>query len=187
MITRKERTPPAVKAPAGMLLIPGGTFTYTPTRSFLSPNEVIPYPGSKKTTLVLRPFYMDQYPVTNEQFKAFLDSAGYWPADTTNFLKHWIDGRPPAGKEDHPVVYVDLDDARAYAQWAGKRLPTEEEWQYAAQGPAALKYPWGNELLDNRCNRGETGGTTQPLLTYFTPYNWTLTYDPTGGPLGGSA
>ncbi len=161
MITRKERTPPAVKAPAGMLLIPGGTFTYTPTRSFLSPNEVIPYPGSKKTTLVLRPFYMDQYPVTNEQFKAFLDSAGYWPADTTNFLKHWIGRKIPPGLEKHPVVYIDRTDARAYCFWVGKRLPTEREWQYAAQGTDGRKYPWGNAFDSTMCNVGR--GVTTPV------------------------
>jgi formylglycine-generating enzyme required for sulfatase activity len=66
----------------------------------------------------------------------------------------------PAGLEEHPVVYVDLGDARAFAAWAGKRLPTEEEWQYAAQGPEALRYPWGNEMRPGMCNSGESGGTT---------------------------
>jgi formylglycine-generating enzyme required for sulfatase activity len=57
-------------------------------------------------------------------------------------------------------VYVDLDDARSYARWAGKRLPTEEEWQYAAAGPESLTFPWGNEKKPGCCNAGETGGTT---------------------------
>jgi formylglycine-generating enzyme required for sulfatase activity len=105
-------------------------------------------------------FAMDETPVTNAQFAEFLKAARYRPAHRENFLKHWENGGPPAGSEDHPVVYVDLDDARAYARWAGKRLPTEEEWQYAAQGPDGRKYPWGNEWETGRCNNGETGATT---------------------------
>jgi len=106
------------------------------------------------------PFAMDLTPVTNAQFAEFLRRSRYRPRHPENFLKHWQNGSPPADKVDHPVVYVDLDDARAYARWARKRLPTEEEWQYAAQGTQGLKYPWGNEMLPNRCNGGESGGTT---------------------------
>ncbi len=95
----------------------------------------------------------------------FLSASGYRPRHPENSLKHWADGRPPKGKEEHPVVYVDLDDARAYARWAGKRLPTEEEWQYAAAGPEGLAYPWGNRMVPGRCNAGEQGGTT-PLTAY---------------------
>jgi formylglycine-generating enzyme required for sulfatase activity len=57
-------------------------------------------------------------------------------------------------------VYVDLNDARAYARWAGKRLATEEEWQYAAEGPERRRYPWGDSLVPGAYNDGSSGGTT---------------------------
>jgi formylglycine-generating enzyme required for sulfatase activity len=105
-------------------------------------------------------YAIDLTPVTNAQYAEFLKDSGYTPRHDENFLKHWGDGKVPAGKEDHPVVYVDLDDARAYAKWAGKRLPTEEEWQHAAQGPKRLKYPWGRKMKSNVCNNGKSKGTT---------------------------
>ena len=109
---------------------------------------------------VHHPYAIDKTPVTNAQFAGFLQSAGYRPECAENFLKHWINGQPPADKADHPVVWVDLGDARAYARWAGKRLPTEDEWQYAAQGGCGREYPWGNGLRAGVCNLGETGDTT---------------------------
>jgi formylglycine-generating enzyme required for sulfatase activity len=108
---------------------------------------------------------VDITPVTNRQFKVFIDQSGYKPVVPDNYLKHWKDGVIPPGKEDHPVVYIDLDDARAYAKWAGKRLPTEEEWQYAAQGPEALVFPWGNTFADGKCNQ-HRDGTTTPVGTF---------------------
>lgn len=108
----------------------------------------------------LETFLMDLTPVTNAQYQEFLKATGYRPQHPENFLKHWVNGTPPHGREDHPVVYVDLDDARSYARWRGKRLPSEEEWQYAAAGSEGRRYPWGDEMLPGRCNGGETGGTT---------------------------
>ena len=105
-------------------------------------------------------FAIDVTPVTNAEFAEFLRLTKWQPKHAENFLRHWTGGKPSAGQEDHPVVYVDLDDARAYARWAGKRLPTEEEWQYAAQGADGRAYPWGNEMQPGRCNDGKTGGTT---------------------------
>lgn len=113
----------------------------------------------------LKPYWIDETLVTNEAFGRFLAATGYQPRDPSSFLKHWQNGSPPAGLEDHPVVYVDLDDARAYAHWAGKRLPTEEEWQWAAQGGDGRRYPWGGGLEPGRCNGGESGGTT-PVRRY---------------------
>jgi formylglycine-generating enzyme required for sulfatase activity len=90
-------------------------------------------------------FYIEKYPVTNAEFKKFLDATHYHPQDGLNFLRDWKDGTYPAGWENRPVTWVSLDDARAYASWAGKRLPHEWEWQYAAQGTDGRIYPWGND------------------------------------------
>lgn len=109
-------------------------------------------------TVTIPHFAIDKFPVTNEDFLKFLKSSGYKPIDETNFLAHWTGGQIPAGKEKHPVVYVDINDARAYAEWAGKRLPSEEEWQYVAHGYSWPLYPWGNELEKDKYNSGN--GTT---------------------------
>ena len=93
----------------------------------------------------VKSFWIDQYPVTNEQFKKFIDATHYHPQDDVNFLRDWQNGTYVAGSADKPVTWVALEDARAYAAWAGKRLPHEWEWQYAAQGTDGRLYPWGNE------------------------------------------
>ena len=114
----------------------------------------------------LRPFWIDRTEVTNAQFMAFLEAARYVPDELHNFLRHWHRGDAPTGepwrwqipaaKERHPVVWVDLEDARAYARWAGKRLPREEEWHQAA---GRGLWPWGDLFDAARCN-GDSGGTT---------------------------
>jgi formylglycine-generating enzyme required for sulfatase activity len=93
----------------------------------------------------MKSFYIDKYPVTNAQFKTFIDRTHYHPQDDINFLRDWKDRNFPAGWENKPVTWVSLEDARAYAAWAGKRLPHEWEWQYAAQGGDGRIYPWGND------------------------------------------
>jgi formylglycine-generating enzyme required for sulfatase activity len=92
----------------------------------------------------LNSFYIDKYPVTNAEFKRFLDATHYHPNDDLNFLKDWQRGTYQEGFANKPVTWISLEDARAYAKWAGKRLPHEWEWQYAAQGSDHRLYPWGN-------------------------------------------
>ena len=79
-------------------------------------------------------------PVTNGDFHHFLSETGYRPVHAQNFLEHWDEGAPAVGSWDDSVVWIDLDDARAYAQWLGGRLPTEHEWQFAAEN-GALTFP----------------------------------------------
>lgn len=107
------------------------------------------------------PFAMDEALITNAQFFDFLKISGYKPYNYENFLKHWNNNTPPKGQENHPVIWVSLTDAREYAKWSGKRLPTEAEWQWAAQnGNEQTAYPWGNDFDSTVVNTGQFKGTT---------------------------
>ncbi|MBE9926180.1 formylglycine-generating enzyme family protein [Cellulosimicrobium cellulans] len=94
--------------------------------------------------------------VTNAEFAEFLAATGYVPAVAHRFLAHWVDGRPVPGTEDEPVTFVDLDDARAFCAWRGGCLPTEDEWQLAAEQPGWSRgepavWSWtGSEHSDGR-------------------------------------
>jgi len=94
---------------------------------------------------------MDRYNVTNAEFKVVLSATLYQPTDAHKLLRDWKGSLYPRGWEKKPVTWVSLEDARAYAQWAGKRLPHEWEWQYAAQGTDGRRDPWGD------CDRASAG------------------------------
>jgi serine/threonine-protein kinase len=136
-----------------MVLVPAGPFAM----------------GSARREVHLDAFYVDRMPVTNEQFKVFVDATGYRPTDedAKRFLSHWRNGEISRGEEKHPVVYVSWLDARAYAAWAGKRLPTEAEWEKAARGTDGRKYPWGRaEPTPSRANFGRRDGGTSPVGSF---------------------
>lgn len=142
LVSYPEKTGTSAKVPEDMAVIPAGYFScdnYRIGDSFIAYPEDMTAKGEK---VAMKKFYMDKYPVTNARYKEFLDASGYWPEDDANFLKHWTDGKIPAGQENFPVIYVTLEDAQAYARWTGKRLPTEMEWQYAAQTEAGNEWPW---------------------------------------------
>ncbi|MDX5479704.1 MAG: formylglycine-generating enzyme family protein, partial [Cyclobacteriaceae bacterium] len=143
LISEPEKTKSYDQIPEGMVKIPSGTFTLKVTNG----DQFIPYPvqGYPKK-IQLSSFLMDKHPVTNVQFKEFIDATGYWPTDDHRFLAHWENGRIPSGKENYPVVNVSLEDAKAYAAWVGKRLPTEAEWQYAASAGDGRDWPWDPDL-----------------------------------------
>ena len=153
LIGLAERTPTAAPVPKGMVEIPAGKFKFYTKRDPNTLDPFIPFPDYSDTvTVSMHHYFMDKYPVTNAQFKTFIEATSYIPVDTTNYLKHWSLGTPVKGASDLPVVYINLDDARAYSKWATKRLPTEQEWQYAAQGSDMRKYPWGNKMDSLKCN-----------------------------------
>jgi formylglycine-generating enzyme required for sulfatase activity len=101
---------------------------------------------------MISPLLADRYAVTNHMFYEFLRESAYQPRDPRNFLKHWRDGTYRPGEEDLPVVNVSQEDAKAYAAFYGKRLPTEPEWQYLAGGPEKFRWPWGSHKDYRKCN-----------------------------------
>lgn len=153
-ITPIARTPPSRGPLEGMVSIPAGEFEFVVSgieiegQTWEGVDVQCPWENSARRShrrrMQMRPFHIDRYPVTNKQFAHFLASSGYWPNDAHNFLRDWHEGVPPPGWCNRPVTWVSLEDARAYAQWAGKRLPHEWEWQYAAQGTDGRAYPWGD-------------------------------------------
>jgi formylglycine-generating enzyme required for sulfatase activity len=153
-----KNTSPATKAPEGMLLIPGTKHYLFESKGVMIEGDELPtavgvqhpweqHPARLQRHVINIPsFYIDKYPITNKQFKQFMDVTHYHPKDDHNFLKDWKNGTFPQGWGNKPVTWVSIEDARAYCGWAGKRLPHEWEWQYASQGTDDRLYPWGNVL-----------------------------------------
>jgi formylglycine-generating enzyme required for sulfatase activity len=148
-------TQPASTAPAGMVKIPAADFLFKVSGIEIEgSNDIgvdVQYPWEDSPRrfhehpMHVDSFYIDKYPVTNADFKKFLDATHYHPKDDLNFLRDWKDGNYPTDWGNKPVTWVSLEDARAFASWAHKRLPHEWEWQYAAQGRDSRLYPWGNQ------------------------------------------
>lgn len=138
---------PGLPPPAGlgeMVLIPAGEFIMgTPANASQGDDDEAP-----QHTVNLPAYYIDKYPVTNRQFHDFVLSAGYKPEG------HW-DRYYSTGTADMPVRGVSWNDAATYAQWAGKRLPTEAQWEKAARGTDGRLYPWGDDWASDILPRGD--------------------------------
>ena len=161
-------TQPAVHRIGEVALIPAGEFQMGGSDSDA---EVDEHPVH---TADVDAFYIDKYEVTNAQYKKFVDANPQWQKDNIphkihngKYLNLWQDNTYPPGKENHPVVYVSWYAAMAYAKWAGKRLPTEAEWEKAARGGVVgIKYPWGDLIDPSKANYGGEVGDTRPVGSY---------------------
>ena len=127
----------ALGALPGMCYVPAGTF--------------ISGEPDAQGTRELPAFYIDVNLVTNQKYYDFIRATGAHPPP------HWIDANVPDGMDNHPVVNITWAEAAAFAEWAGKRLPSVAEWEKAARGSDGRRYPWGEEFDALRCNTAESG------------------------------
>jgi eukaryotic-like serine/threonine-protein kinase len=141
--------------PEGMVYIPGGK--YMMGRNDGESDEA---PAHE---VEVKPFFLDIFEVTNQDYKKFIDATGY------RAPKHWkSNGSYAPGEATSPVTYVTWGDAAAYAKWANKRLPTEEEWEYAARGGSkGYLYPWGNQWQEGYADVNRRGQTKPSPVNRF--------------------
>jgi formylglycine-generating enzyme required for sulfatase activity len=145
----------SVTPPTGMAYVPGGEFMMG--RDEKDGGDEYERPAHNVT---VKPFFIDIYEVTREDYKKCVDE-GKCPTP-----QGWANNSYPAGTARQPMTGVTWDAANAYAKWAGKRLPTEEEWEYAARGTDGRLYPWGNEWNAELANADRPSGGLVDVGTY---------------------
>ena len=172
------------KSAASMVFIPAGEFTMGSTpeqiQSYLKNFDGVPFDAFQaeipKRQIALDAYYIDQYEVSNRLYRRFIETTGR-PSP-----QFWEDER--FQQPDHPVLGVTWYDADAYCKWAGKRLPTEAEWEKAARGPQEYSYPWGNSWDSKRTNTASYwAGQSFPSITKWAEWMQTALDRGKAGPV----
>jgi formylglycine-generating enzyme required for sulfatase activity len=150
-----------LKLPESIVGLDGKGMRLVPAGPFVMGSDAGPEDERPQHQVRLDAFWIDATPVTNAEYATFVTATAYDPPS------HWHDGQPLDGMDDHPVTNVSCRDAEAYARWAGKRLPTEAEWEKAARGTDGRIWPWGNAFHPSRCRSRESLVTgTGPVGAY---------------------
>ncbi len=147
--------PPA--PPDGMVYVPGGVFFVGDSDG--DPDEV------PAALVSVHAFFLDRTEVTNDAYRAFVQDAGHPPpgVGATDFRRWaWVDGEPRKGTGGDPVFLVTWADADAYCRWAGKRLPTELEWERAARGDDGRRWAWGDDWAEGEARANWFDGDGHP-------------------------
>ena len=151
-----------------MVYVPGGSFVMGSEKDF--PGAIGDETPHHRVTL--SGFWIDKTPVTNDQYKLCVaDHNCRSPRSTNSWHRESYYDNPTFA--DHPVLFVNWNDASAYCNWAGAKLPTEAQWEYAARGPNSYIYPWGNSSPKNTLsNWSQPGGDTSSVNSHPDGASW---------------
>ena len=189
-------------APYGMVLIPAGEVSIglsqnqldihnaqydvkTTLTDHTTPYQHFPAKALPYQKVYVDDFYMDKYEVTYREYFAFVEASGYesdWVTETLNIFPELVDNGGYFGED--PITQLTIAEMEAYAEWHGKELPTEKEWEKAARGGLTdQSYPWGNEIDHTKANYNHEGilnvfvsRHSPPLISPFQPGQ----YEPNG-------
>jgi serine/threonine protein kinase len=159
---------PGVIIPNDMVFIPGGTFMMGRGKG------TDDNPSGPAHEVTIAPFFIDKHEVTREAYLKFIKATGY------HAPSEWKTGTYPYGTGKLPVTGVSWEDAQTYAKWAGKRLPTEAEWEFAARGFDKRIYPWGNKFAPEKANVAREPAQLTKVETYPTGVSPFGAYDMAG-------